>query len=416
MDSWHRIPGSRGELVKQIHLHIDDPNLVITQKYEEQTRRDNTGGIYGYKQLNAEEDLRKIGFQLLINAPWSTLISSRNNRDAICSVHLFCGAVAALELSEENGRHVDIYLHGGCFCFDISSVGKSPKTLFPELAITNDIFENLRDGEVVLAPANKKNMSMNGSVRRHHSDFFLQVPRTSVLRLSNRRGLEIPGDSHAHGEAKTRVVAAFATYVKPVKSVNDTTTQGPSTNEAEKCTLTPQKTRCACVIISKDTDVAIILSLAEEMHGYGVLHVIANNFIEIDKLTSTLSVGGITFPSLACLYILAGLGNIEVSSDERSFEMITMLAYVERKGFTRLVTSTEKNSLRIHWLSIGTPENEIRKRAKGMFVRDHVVGSDEWRLEVKNQIADMATTTCQLVPLREHFKLQAQRVKLVVYR
>lgn len=28
------------------------------------------------------------------------------------------------------------------------------------------------------------------------------------------------------------------------------------------------------------------------------------------------------------------VGNIELSSDERSFEMITMLAYLERKGFT----------------------------------------------------------------------------------
>lgn len=177
--------------------------------------------------------------------PWSTLISSRNNRDAICSVHLFCGAVAALELGEENGRHVDIYLHGGCFCFDISSVGKSPKTLFPELAITKDIFENPLDGEVVLASANEKYMIMNGSVRRNHSDSFLQVPRTSVLRLSNRRGLEITGDSHAHGEVETRFVASISTFVKPVISVNDTTTQGPSTNEAENCTLTTQKPRCA---------------------------------------------------------------------------------------------------------------------------------------------------------------------------
>lgn len=51
-----------------------------------------------------------------------------------------------------------------------------------------------------------------------------------------------------------------------------------------------------------------------------------------------------------------------------------------------------------------------------MFVCDYVVGSDECRLEVRNGIADMTTTPCELVPLREHLKLQAQRVKLVVYR
>ena len=92
--------GRRSESLKQVHLQIDDPRNFIKQKGSEQERRDSTREMSDGMKLSAEEEIHKAGFLLPISVPWGTLIGSRVSKDGICSLHLFCGAVASMELAK----------------------------------------------------------------------------------------------------------------------------------------------------------------------------------------------------------------------------------------------------------------------------------------------------------------------------
>ena len=99
LSSW--FSGRRSKGLQQLHLHIYDPTNVISQNYSGQARRDTARNVNNIEmKLGGEDELYKNGFQVPMSAPWSTLISSMTSRDAICPLHLFCGAVAAMELGQ----------------------------------------------------------------------------------------------------------------------------------------------------------------------------------------------------------------------------------------------------------------------------------------------------------------------------
>ena len=144
--------------MRQLHLHIDDPTTVIPQNRGEQARRDSNPEALIDEKATGAEELRNIGFLLPITVPWSTLVGSRKSRDAVCSLHLFCRAVAATELAEKRNLEVEVFIYGGCFSFKSSCIGMSAHSLIPELALRTDTCENPR-GEKCSFSEKKANMA-----------------------------------------------------------------------------------------------------------------------------------------------------------------------------------------------------------------------------------------------------------------
>lgn len=73
--------------LRQIHLHIDDPNYNLRQKHTEQKRRDN------HRQSSSDENsagqdhesfaVRKLQFQDEMTVPWSSLLQDRSYKDEL---------------------------------------------------------------------------------------------------------------------------------------------------------------------------------------------------------------------------------------------------------------------------------------------------------------------------------------------
>ena len=364
--------GRRGESLKQVHLHIDDPRNVIKQKGSEQERRDSTREMSDGMKLSAEEELHKAGFLLPISVPWGTLIGSRVSRDAICSLHLLCGAVAGMELAKENQRGVEIYLHGGCFSIPPACIGMNVADLVPEVSARDETCESPRSGEVTLkrraetaqgkenvsadtAQSNRTILVRNGEVGCNRGgesvqeDKPLRVLRNRVLVVSKAAGLRITDIKLTHGESETRFVAALKSFVLPtierIRGENAMSTQNMS----------------ACVVVSKDTDVTVILSLAECIRNMNVIHVLGESVVDVDALSATLSRRGVSRIMFASSYVLAGcdfstgtygvshvhylracvrhatvLQSINDSNENESLQLLTLLAYLERHGFRNL--------------------------------------------------------------------------------
>ncbi|PXF47001.1 hypothetical protein BWQ96_03191 [Gracilariopsis chorda] len=477
--------GSRGKQLRQLHLHVDDPSIVIPQKHGEQARRDATRSMDENTARNGSDELNSIGFLLPITVPWGTITSSRRSRDAVSSVHLFCGAVAAMELAEESSIDVSVFLYGGCFCFKSSCVGKGFEDLLPELALRTDIGSFPRDGEVfiglkedllsigcsngegapgqaVSSDSSQATTANNGPTvlpsgvshpdmagynprnelgeRRNQTeeDDLLRVPRTAVLMVSNGGGLQISGVCIKHGEAETRFVAAFKHFVSPLLS-EESEKDVFKYNDGHHSPL-PSHLRCASIVLSKDTDVTMILCLAERMHGRGVLHVLGEHVIEIDTLVRNLSLNGSNQSTLACVYTLAGcdftpgsygvrhshflsaavrqrvmLGHLESNSDPTAFELATLLAYLEKKGYRKLLTLAEKDDAMQKWNTESCDAAEIRRRTRTIFASPHVVGSEEWVLDARRHIYDGARSVAELIAPKQHIHLQASRSKFVVF-
>ena len=110
-----------------------------------------------------------------------------------------------------------------------------------------------------------------------------------------------------------------------------------------------------CVILSKDSDVTIILALAQSLYGKGLRHILDEKVIEIDSLIDNLPSSNICASTLSCAYVLArcdfsagtyevtyenyfravcrqisSLGALSAASDPNTFALITLLAYLEK--------------------------------------------------------------------------------------
>lgn len=96
-----RFSRRRTRNVRRLHLHLDGPTIVILQKRREQAGRDSSRGTVIEVEATGAEEWRYLCLLLPITAPWSTLVRSRKRRDVTFKLHLFCEALAAIELAKE---------------------------------------------------------------------------------------------------------------------------------------------------------------------------------------------------------------------------------------------------------------------------------------------------------------------------
>ena len=298
--------------------------------------------------------------------PWTSFVGSRGSRDAICSLHLICGATAAMELATEEGLQVSVFLYGGCFCIPVTCIGKQMVDLRAELAALDNSCPNPRQGEVLLTtrqssivaderdlpegislrdtalmsnregenelPRRESTASAAGIPQREtghqggsesltndrvddsnnvrnpevgHGVTLLRVPRTRVLKVTGTGGLEITNHTIIHGETETRFVAAFMRFVEPKIQTNECNPNAGSMAVPEIMRYSTGA-RNSCVIISKDTDVTIILGLAKQLHGWRIIHVLVETIIDIDALLQTVLRNAMQFETIASVYVPAG--------------------------------------------------------------------------------------------------------------
>ena len=128
----HWITGTGAAHLRQMHLHVDDPNFVLKHRTAEQAKRDATRArSVGCDEQILRDGAQSIGFSDKINVPWSTLLRDRGYKDELASLHLFCGAVAACELLQEKNKQCSVFLHGGSFVAPSSFTACRPSDLMP---------------------------------------------------------------------------------------------------------------------------------------------------------------------------------------------------------------------------------------------------------------------------------------------
>ncbi|PXF42220.1 hypothetical protein BWQ96_08048 [Gracilariopsis chorda] len=288
--------GRSSEELRQIHLHIDDPTCTMNQKQNEQERRDHVRDMNMETKQRADEELKRSGFPLPLETPWGNLMRSSSCRDSIASLHLFCGAVAGTELAREFERDVDILIHGGCFSFSPECISKEATELTCELATKYERFPIPRDGEVVLRAKARNGFEMQNKVVSSDDSErdFISVPRERSMVFGKRSGLRLSEVCVTHGESETWFVATFKHFVIPLL-VDD-----EHGNEATHIK------KASCLIVSMDTDVTVILTLAHFMRDRNVIHLLRDCVIDIDALCRRMMGYGLSTKMLACTYVLAG--------------------------------------------------------------------------------------------------------------
>ena len=127
------ITGTRTARLHQIHLHIDDPSLLINQKGSEQRRRDESRAAATNILQDAEElsEGHVPHFDEELSLPWFYLLNNRKYKDELASVHLFCSAVAEFELLLETSPGCSVFLHGGTSAIDSSFTESRPHDFYP---------------------------------------------------------------------------------------------------------------------------------------------------------------------------------------------------------------------------------------------------------------------------------------------
>ncbi|PXF48646.1 hypothetical protein BWQ96_01498 [Gracilariopsis chorda] len=238
--------------------------------------------------------------------------------------------------------------------------------------------------------------------------------------------------TYDHGELETRFLSSFHTFVVPMLRQNGWHKNENGEVQGELPT--------ASIVLSKDTEVNMILLVAEFMRGQGDIHILLENVMEVDTLKTNLMRGSVDIKTLASVYVLAGsdftagtcgvthehylraamhhihLGALINEDSPLSFHVLTLLTYLEKHGITNLVIIVEKESFCRIPTYAGWDGNEIGKGLKRMFASDNVRRTTEWCLEVQRFITDGANFATELLPACEHIRLQGRRVMLVVFQ
>ena len=415
------LTGTRGKSVRQLHLHIDDPGNTIPQKRGEKARRDNL------RTANGDEESIIPPLHEPLEVPWSSMVASRRNRDMLASVHLFCGAVAAMEPANETGSDLRVFLYGGCFTISSSIIGAAPKDILPHLS-PQDV---QKAEEIALMPRNGTTSSEEYDEKQTFAD-FCSVPRCQVLCLSSSKGFQFHGIDIRHGESETGMVAAYNTIVLPELVHWDATARTSSI-------------KSSCVVISNDTDVTIILGLAECMRNKNVYHVLSNTVLSIDNIWERALKMKLSFTSLACIYVFAGcdftpgtsgishelylrayiqqmvvLGNLNETTTCQKYETLMLLSYLAKFGISDMRSIQEKAELaaqlkkRCHDGEM-TDINRVMLLKK-VWVSVLKVGTKGWSLDARRFVADRVKSVADLVPASEHIQLQGFRTKFVVFQ
>ncbi|CAN8072529.1 unnamed protein product [Agarophyton chilense] len=200
--------------------------------------------------------------------------------------------------------------------------------------------------------------------------------------------------------------------------------------------------RSGCLLISKDTDVTVILALAKCLNVTGVLHILGEHVIDIDEVPQGMSHRGMTSQTLAGVYVLAGceytpgtyggshewylraalkyknvLADMDEATSEQStnacVETLTLLAYLERHGKTEVLNMMEEDHQFDALHNSSSDVEDAKRRCRHMFVSNSNLGTTEWGLHVRQFISDVAKSTSELIPPREHIELQRRRVCLM---
>lgn len=86
------VKGKRASSLRQLHLHIDNPTIVIPQKGSEQRRRDGNR----HRDEDVAEDSKQLacyslpGYQEELVIPWSCLLKDISYKDELASLqHIF---------------------------------------------------------------------------------------------------------------------------------------------------------------------------------------------------------------------------------------------------------------------------------------------------------------------------------------
>lgn len=61
-------------------------------------------------------------------------------------------------------------------------------------------------------------------------------------------------------------------------------------------------------------------------------------------------------------------------------------------------------------------KSELQMKLKKVFTSTFEVGSAPWRLDVRRFMADKSSSTFQLIPASQHFKLQTERVLFITFK
>ena len=329
-----------------------------------------------------------------------------------------------------------IYLHGGNFAIETTFAKSSPHDFIPMRCRDMLILDESLTGFVIL-----KNKQV-GSAPPNDSTTF-RIPRNRCIIFKSNGTACLGNHVISHGEAETRFVSVIRNYImQPFM----TYTSGLPVTSQRASTTPSATTRCSgSLILSDDTDVFIILLCNTSVHGMGVLHVINDSVHGLDESIAAVKKTNLSVKDVCMAYCLAGCDFcpslfglnhdtfIEAmrhfhsyvssltpctSSQFDNMEMFVCLTYLFRHGKRILLTPCQEKEL----ITKDSPassrisgnKKDVLAIRKSAFVSKHAVGSVLWKVDVYNFVADLVTSSNQLVPPRLHLNMQMRRAGFVI--
>ena len=234
-----------------------------------------------------------------------------------------------------------------------------------------------------------------------------------------------------HREAETRFISTFMFFIQPSWS------QYLGGNESDipkrSCIPTghhaPYTSRncneiatSASVGLSDDTDVLVILLCNPSIHNQNVVHFLNDTVHFLDVAMCQLELLGLCGKDVSMEFAMAGcyfnpsffgithevflytlpsnkdvFRNLDVTldGDRGVFDFYICLVYLQKYG-REVMCNKEIARRRIHELMDTSVDNfssrHIESIQKSIFVSEHDIGSRGWKEDVRNYIADKATT------------------------
>lgn len=258
-----------------------------------------------------------------------------------------------------------------------------------------------------------------------------------------------------HGEAETRMIAVTASNVVLVPATGHTGTPavpvnpvGPQVERTvglqlgggSSCLLDNHDSirtrKYACLFITKDTNVTLILLLSKRHRGLQVRQLLGEKIIDIDETHSRLEAAGLSGVVLAWIMLQTGtdftpavLGvttehfikgallvarnrsggllhfPLTPSSHEEDclHEAIYAAAYLAAKGAPNSVSNNIftalKADLALQVERAEISEDERRKTIKSVFVCDASVGSNDWITAARHFVLERVKSAARCIPL-----------------
>lgn len=114
------------------------------------------------------------------------------------------------------------------------------------------------------------------------------------------------------------------------------------------------------------------------------------------------------------------MGPLHYKSELEEYETIIRAAYLYKHGMSMTMNGKERHEYRRMLTQMvrngGLTRREMTAKLRCLFSSEHAMGSPSWVTDVRNFVADRASSLCNLVPPQPHLALQATRAKFVVYK